>query len=64
VDDRQPVFLFCPPCKVAWVVGYLPMPVGDFAKRLKQASCPKCGKRKEVRLLEPGTLPAELKEES
>jgi DNA-directed RNA polymerase subunit M/transcription elongation factor TFIIS len=56
-DAQQPVFLQCKPCGFAWIGAYLPMPMGDFARLLKRATCPKCGQRKQVYLYEPGKVP-------
>lgn len=56
-DDRQPVFLECRPCGFAWIACYVPMPLSAFARLLKRATCPKCGKHTQLYLYEPGRVP-------
>lgn len=52
---KSPQWAFCVACGHAWVVAYLPMEVGRFAKLLKGACCPRCGaSSKDARLWQTG----------
>jgi hypothetical protein len=44
LERRTPVYLHCRPCDHQWIAAWLPMEMGKFARLMKKATCPMCGK--------------------
>lgn len=45
--EKELVFVHCRPCAHEWVIAFLPMDAGRFAK-LAKAACPMCGSARQV----------------
>lgn len=41
-DGKRPMWLECKLCQHRWIGVYLPMEMLDFARIMKNMSCPKC----------------------
>lgn len=47
-EERTPVYLRCARDDHQWIAAWLPMELGKFARLLKKATCPMCGKTDQV----------------
>lgn len=42
MDERIPNYVKCKPCGHRWMGFYLPMPITDAARIMKNLTCPNC----------------------
>jgi predicted nucleic-acid-binding Zn-ribbon protein len=42
VEEKKPSVVSCRKCGHSWIGFYLPMPIGDAVRVMKNLTCPKC----------------------
>lgn len=55
--ERKPFHVRCKPCGHEWPVAYTPMELGAFARTVKSARCPMCGRTSRNHFASLATTP-------
>lgn len=56
-EQREPQMVNCATCSHEWIVAWLPMEAGLFARVLKSARCPSCGAASKALRMGPNPKP-------